>query len=276
MLTSMPVRVAVRALVSTLALAAPHAVAQGVLTYSDQLAQADALYEIGTSTFGNSGFTRDLTGVDFHAIQNRRHVASTFDGRGYAEHGATFFPTSPGIGGPFLGAILDACTSAEITRSTIGPHSYEEAYGLASGVIEFTIDDPHFWSWAGGWQGSSFNTGAYNLVDAEMSFVDTVSGTPYVYDYRSSLNGVGDWVQNFAYGGLVGPGSYRITWWHQSYCAGGNTPFGFFATGKGGAPLISCINSTFLLTPVPAPGAASLLALAAFSPRRRRRHVSRA
>ncbi len=263
-------RVAVHALAPLHALLAFSASAQGVLTHSDQIAQADALYEVGTTTFGNSGITRDLTGVDFHAIQSRPYSAGGFTGKGYAEHGATFFPSSPGIGGPFLGAILDACTSAEITRSTIGPHTYEEAYGLASGVIEFDIFQPHFWSWAGGWQGASFNTGAFNRVDAEISFSDTNSGASYVHDYRASTNAVGDWVQNFAYGGLIGPGSYRVTWWHQSYCAGGNTPFGFYSTGIGGAPLISCINSTFQLTPVPAPGAASLLALTVLAVRRRR------
>lgn len=273
MLTGILFRRVVHVLVPSFTLLASQAAAQGVLTASDQIAQADALYEIGASAFGNSGQTRDLTGVDFHEIQDRRHVATSFDGRGYAEHGATFFPTSPGIGGPFLGAILDACTSAEITHSTIGPHSYEEAYGLASGLIEFTIDQPHFWSWAGAWQGNSFNTGAYNLVDAEISFSDTVTGTPYVYDYRASFNGVGDWSQSFAYGGLIGPGNYRITWWHESYCAGGNTPFGYFATGKGGGPLISCVDSTFQLTPVPGPGAASLLLVAALVPRRRRNHA---
>ncbi|MCC6229437.1 MAG: hypothetical protein IT432_09440 [Phycisphaerales bacterium] len=263
-------RVVVRALVFMPALVVSHTFAQGVLTASDQIAQADALYTSGASTFGNSGLTRDQAGVDFHATQDRRHVAASFDGRGFAEHGATFLPSNPGINGPFLGAILDACTSAEITRSAIGPHSYEEAYGLASGLIEFTIDTPHNWSWVGGWQGASFSTGAYNLVDAELSFSDINTGTPYVYDYRASLNGVGDWVQNFAYGGVIGPGNYRITWWHESYCAGGNTPFGFFASGAGGAPLISCINSTFQIWPVPAPGTAALLATAALALCRRR------
>ncbi len=269
MVTTAALRIAARVLAFAPALVVSSASAQGVLTASDQIAQADALYEIGSSAFGNSGLTRDLTGVDFHAIQDRRHVATSFDGRGFAEHGATFFPTSPGINGPFLGAVLDACTSAEITRSSIGAHSYEEAYGLASGLIEFTIDTPHLWSWAGAWQGNSFNTGAYNLVDAEISFSDTVSGTSYVYDYLASLNGVGDWSQNFAYGGVIGPGSYRITWWHQSYCAGGNTPFGYFATGHGGGPLISCVDSTFLLTPLPSPGPTSLLMLALPAARRR-------
>jgi hypothetical protein len=247
-------RSSVRALASLQALVAFSASAQGVLTYSDQLAQADALYEVGTTTFGNSGITRDLTGVDFHAIESRPYSAGGFTGKGYAEHGATFFPSNPGINGPFFGAILDACTSAEITRSTIGPHSYEEAYGLASGVIEFDIFQPHFWSWAGGWQGASFNTGAYNLVNAEISFSDTNSGASYVYDYRASTNAIGDWVQNFALWRsdrpwklphhLVAPVLLRRRQHAVRLLLHGR---------RRGAPLISCINSTFQITPVPAP-----------------------
>ena len=101
MVTTAALRIAARVLAFAPALVVSSASAQGVLTASDQIAQADALYEIGSSAFGNSGLTRDLTGVDFHAIQDRRHVATSFDGRGFAEHGATFFPTSPGINGPF-------------------------------------------------------------------------------------------------------------------------------------------------------------------------------
>ena len=259
-------------LVSGVVCCCASALGQGTLTYSDQSATADAAYRIGANPpIGNSGVVQDFSGADFYGVEDRAFIGNGFDGRGYAEHGATFTASNPLIGGMFSSVVLDACTSAEVTQSNIGVHSSERAYGLADGIIEFSLSAPMFWSWAGGWQGNSFQTGAYNRVRGHMSLVDINVGTPYVSDTRTSLNGVGDWQQFFALGGLLGPGDYRLRWSHESIVTGGGTPFGSYPTALGGAPLVSCIDSTFSLMPVPEPTSALLLAGAAIAVLRRRR-----
>lgn len=246
---------------------------QATLTLSDQRAQADARFQIGANpAVGNFGLTSSLTGADFYGIEDRSFTGSNFSGRGYAEHGATFTPSNPLLGGMFSSVVLDACTSAEVFNSNIGPHTSERAYGLGAGIIEFSLATTVQWSWIGGWQGNSFQTGSFHRVQAEMSLTDINVGTPYVNDSRVSLNGVGDWQQFFAHGGILGPGDYRLTWSHESMATGGSTPFGFFPTAQGGAPLVSCINSVFSVTPVPSPTSGSLaVALAALAASRRRR-----
>ncbi len=57
--------------------------------------------------------------------------------------------------------------------------------------------------------------------------------------------------------------------WFESVSLDGMPTFGYFATGHGGGPLISCVDSTFLLTPLPSPGPTSLLMLALPAARRR-------
>src|SRR5690606_8923975 len=98
-----------------------------------------------------------------------------------------------------------------------------------------------------------FNTGAYHEVAAEISLINTNTGIPIVLDTRSSVNGVGDWSDPIFYAGVLGPGSYEIAWSHESVVGNGVTPWGFFGVTAGGAPLISCVNSTFTLTPIPTP-----------------------
>lgn len=255
------------------ALASPLASGQGTLTYSDMTAWAQTGYTVpGSSTyFSNDGTTQDYSGADFYGIEDRYYSSSDFFGHGYAELGATFSPSNPYIGGSFSSVVLDACTSAEVYVSSIGTHDFENAYGLASGLIEFTISAPMIWSWSGGWQGGSLNTGAYNEVDGKLKLTDLGTLAPIVNDVEDSVNGVGDWAKTFAYGGLISPGLYRLEWEHQSIVAGGSTFWGFYGTGQGGAPLISCINSTFTLTPVPAPGVIALIGLGGLVAARRRR-----
>jgi hypothetical protein len=250
--------------------AAP-ALAQGVLTHSDQSARADVYFHDGSSQIGVFGLTPDFSGADFYAVEDRSFAAGGFSGRAYAEHGATFTPSSPLIGGSFTSVILDSCTSAEVFSSNIGPHVEEVAHGVALGIIEFTLAAPMNWTWAGGWQGYSFNTGSYNRVSGLMSLIDLNLGTQHVNQTQTSLNGAGDWNQTFFLGGTLGPGQYQLSWGHESLVTGGNTPFGFFPTAFGGAPLISCINSTFSL--VPAPSAVALLSLAGLSAAHRRRRA---
>ncbi len=243
--------------------------AQGTLTLSDQSARADAYYVVGSSPVGNSGLTQDFSGADFYAIEDRSFFGGGFSGRGYAEHGATFTPTSPLIGGQFSSVILDACTSAEVFTSNVGPHKMERAYGLASGIIEFSITAPMNWTWIGAWQGQSFNTGSFDRVTGHISLVDMNLGTQHVNQTMVSLNGVGDWNAGFSLGGLLAPGQYQLTWSHESLVEGGLTPQGFFPTAKGGGPLISCVDSVFTLIPAPAPGALLGLAGLAFARRKR-------
>lgn len=248
------------------------ACAQGTLLVSDQRALADAYWRSGATYNRNLGDTHDTTsGNDFHAVEDRSHAFGGFSGRGYAEHAATFVGANPGIGGQFFAVTMDACTSAEIW--TADPSNSEDrAYGLARGEIEFSIGDDHFWSWLGGWQGQTHDSGAYYRVSGEISLVNVITGTPVVFDTRQSLNGFGDWSDPINYSGLLHAGTYRITWMHESIVANGSTPWGFYGVTTGGAPLVSCCNSTFNMVPVPAP-ATSVLSLAAGTLvlRRRRR-----
>lgn len=259
------------ALALTVGMATSAAHAQGTLTFSHQKAEAGALYQQGLSYFGNTGITQSFAGSDFVGIQSRSHAVPTFSGKGFSHHGATFLTPGSVVGAPFTGAVLDACTSAEIFNSSIGPHPYEEAYGMANGIIEFTLSAPMDWTWIGGWQGRSFNTGSYNEVLAVHELIDLGTGFNHVNQSRSSLNGSGDWVEFFSRGGRLGAGHYRLTWSHESYVLGGNTFAGFYPTGFGGAPLVSCINSTFQLYPIPAPGPLATLALGGLVAARRRR-----
>lgn len=235
-----------------LSAAASTADAAAILTSSNQFAQAEAWWRSGATTNGNFGLTQDFTGANFAAVEDRSFSFGGFSGRGFAQHGATFTPANPLIGGAFSSVVMDACTSAEIFTPDAS-NSEDRAYGLASGVIAFDLLTAHSWTWIGAWQGQTFNTGAYHEVAAEISLIDTNTGIPVVLDTRSSVNGVGDWSDPIFYAGVLGPGSYEIAWSHESVVGNGVTPWGFFGVTAGGAPLISCVNSTFTLTPIPAP-----------------------
>lgn len=246
--------------------------AQGTLTGSYQVSQANAHYVLPNSaTPGNFGQTSTPpnTGSDFTAAENRQYTNNGFAGRGFAVVAATFNPSSPGLGGPFMGATLDACTSAEVFASQIGPHSREESYGRAYGSIDFNLSQTMSWTWNGVSQGTSYGTGSYHAVTAAFSLTDINTGFSYVNMSDTTINGVGDFFIPFALGGILPPGDYRLTWLHESICTGGNTPFGFYPTAFGGAPLVSCIPSTFSL--VPTPGTASVLGLAGLFGTKRRR-----
>lgn len=252
-------------------LAASAAHAQGTLTFSHQKAEAGALYQLGSSYLGNTGVTQSFAGSDFVGVQSRTHTVPTFSGKGFAHHGATFLTPGSFVNGPFTGAILDACTSAEVFNSTIGLHPFEESYGTANGIIRFDLSQAMGWSWIGGWQGNTYNTNSYHEVSAIHSLTDLTTGFNYVFETRDSVNGVGDWVEYFSRGGVLGPGSYELTWSHESYAMGGNTFAGFYSTAQGGAPLVSCINSVFQLFPVPAPSSLAMLGLGGLLVSRRRR-----
>lgn len=234
------------------------AMAQGTLLVSDQRALADAYWRSGSTYNRNLGDTHDTTsGNNFYAVEDRSHWFGGFSGRGYAEHGATFFGANPGIGGQFNAVTMDACTSAEIWTPEHF-NSEDRAYGLARGEIVFSTSVPQIWSWIGAWQGSTYNSGAYYRVSGEISLVDLGTGLPIVFDTRNSINGVGDWADPINYGGILMPSTYRITWMHESVVANGATPWGSFGATTGGAPLVSCCNSTFSMTPVPAPATSAL------------------
>lgn len=251
------------------------ALAQGTLTWSNNVAEAGARYREVGPYVENWGSVPDFSpGTDYVGVEDRTLATDGFHGRGFAHLGATYFPSSPGLGGPFSGAILDACTSAEVFQSDIGggppQHSFEVAWGWANGHIEFSISQPMNWSWIGGWQGNTYNTGSYNEVSALHELININTGFNYVNVSRSSVNGVGDWVEYFSRGGVIPAGDYRLTWSHESLVAGGNTVFGWYPTALGGAPLVSCINSEFRIW-VPAPGSVALLGMGGLLASRRRR-----
>ncbi len=250
------------------------AMAQGTLTWSNNQTEAGARYSAGGPYVENVGITPDyFPGTDYVGIEDRYMQNDGYEGRGYAYLGATYLPSSPGIGGPFAGAILDACTSGEVFASNIGPHDFEVAWGRSLGVIEFSLTTPMNWTWIGGWQGNTYNTGSVHEVSAihELIYLGGGGGGPFhiVNESRVSNNGNGDWVEYFSRGGTLGPGNYRLTWSHESYAAGGSTFWGYYPTAQGGAPLVSCINSTFRL--VPAPGSVALLGMGGLLASRRRR-----
>ncbi len=268
------------AIVLLAGLAASGANAQGTLTWTDNRAEAGARYLEAGPYVDNWGFVPDFNrGTDYVGVEDRSLALDGFHGRGFAHLGATYLPSSPGLGGPFQGAILDACTSAEVFASDIGSapgqHTFEVAWGKANGVIEFSLSTTMNWSWIGGWQGNTYNTGSVHDVSAvhELIYLGGGSGGgPFhiVNETRVSNNGIGDWFEYFSRSGRLGPGNYRLTWSHESYAAGGNTFWGYYPTAMGGAPLISCINSEFRLW-IPAPGSMALLGLGGLLATRRRR-----
>lgn len=243
---------------------------QGTLTFSDQLARAEAYARTGTTLTGNFGQTQDFSGANFWGVEDRAAFVGNFSGRGYAELGATFSPANPMINGVFSSVVLDACTSAEIwTAESLT--SEDRAYGLSRGVIEFDVLVAQNWNWIGAWQGSTYDSGAYYRVAGEISLVDSVSGAPIVLETRTSLNGIGDWFEPINLSGVLNPGSYALTWSHESVVANGWTPWGFFGIAIGGGPLLSCVNSTFSMAPVPTPGTVVLLGIGGLGAMRRRR-----
>jgi hypothetical protein len=245
--------------------------AQGTVIASDQRALADAYWRSGTTFNRNMGDSHDTTsGNNFSAIEDRDHSFDGFSGRGYAQHGATFFAANPGIGGQFNALTMDACTSAEIYTADTS-NSEDRAYGLARGEVMFSIDVAHDWDWIGAWQGATYDSGAYYRVVGEISLVNVNTGIPIVMDTRTSLNGAGDWADPISLAGQIDAGTYRITWMHESVVANGFTPWGFFGATIGGAPLISCVNSTFTMTPVPGPSTLSIACGALLVVSRRRR-----
>ncbi|MBX3362062.1 MAG: PEP-CTERM sorting domain-containing protein [Phycisphaeraceae bacterium] len=250
--------------------------AQGTLLWTDNRTGAGVRYSAGGPYTDRWGLTPDtFRGTNYSAIQDHWMWDDGFEARGFAHLGATYLPSSPGLGGPFSGAILDACTSAEVFASDIGSgvtqHDFEVAWGWANGHIEFSISRPMNWSWIGGWQGNTYNTGAYNEVSAIHELIDLGTGFAYVNEARASINGSGDWVEYFSRSGTIPAGTYRLTWSHESLVAGGYTVFGFYSTAFGGAPLVSCINSEFRIWDVPAPSSLALLGAAGCVAARRRR-----
>lgn len=247
------------------------ACAAGTLLGSDQRALADAYWRSGSTFNRNLGDSHDTTsGNNFYAVEDRSHSFGGFSGRGYAEHGATFVAPNPGIGGLFDAVTMDACTSAEIW--TADPSNSEDrAYGLARGEVTFSIGVAHSWTWIGAWQGFTYDSGAYYRVSGEISLVDLGTGLPVVFDTRQSLNGTGDWADPINLAGVINAGTYRITWMHESIVANGSTPWGFFGVSIGGAPLVSCVNSTFSMVPVPAPATLPVVCGALLVAYRRRR-----
>lgn len=242
----------------------------GYVSYSHQRDRAESYWRQGTTFNGNFADVNDYSGNDFWHVEDRIHAFGGYSGRGFAKEGATFTPSNPGIGGAFDSLLMEACTSAEIWTAASN-NSEDRAYGLARGEVEFNLLTPHDWTWTGFWQGTTYNSGAYYRVSGEISLIDLVSGTPIVLENRSSLNGVGDWADPINFFGTIGPGSYRITWMHESICANGATPWGFFGVTTGGAPLVSCYPSLFTLREVPAPATVPLALTAMLAACRRRR-----
>lgn len=243
---------------------------QGRLLVSDQLAQAEAYARTGAAQFGAFDTINGLDGRNFMETTDQVAFVGNFSGRGYARHGATFSPADPLIGGFFDSVVLDACTSAEIWSAETN-NSEDRAYGLARGIIEFELTDLHFWDWTGGWQGGSVvGGGAYHQVTGHMSLTDLGSGATIVWEDRQSINGSGDWFELFSLNGMLGAGTYRLEWSHESVAANGVTPWGFYGVTTGGAPLTSCINSTFSVRRVPGPGALAVLGVGLLGVRRRR------
>jgi hypothetical protein len=254
-------------------LAGSFASAQGTLTQVNLRAEANAHYVQG-GPVGNFGVTPSFSGTDFVGVESRAFGGGGFAGKGFAHFAATFTPSSPMINGNFSRVVLDACSSAEVTASRVppaGPHTSETAYGLARGVIDFSLSKTVDWTWIGGWHGKSYNTGAFNRVVGEMMLIDLNSPTQYVNITNISLNGAGDWSNTFSLSGRLGPGHYQLVWSHESLVTGGGTPFGPWATAKGGSPLVICTNSTFEMVEVPAPSGAAVLGLWGLSCTRRRR-----
>ena len=254
--------------------AASVAGAQATLTYSDQHCEAHSYFDPGS--VGNSGLSTNPpgTGFDYAAVEDRPFTGGGFSGHGYADEAVTFTASNPGIGGQFTSALLEACTSAEVYTSFVQPggtHTLEESYGLAMGEIHFNLSQPMIWSWNGVAQGTSYNTGSFHAVGAEFTLTDINLGTSYVNLLQTTINGVGNFFIPFSFGGVLPAGDYRLTWAHESICTGGNTAFGNYPTAAGGAPLVSCIPSTFTVTPLPAPGAVALLGLGGLAAARRRR-----
>lgn len=257
-----------------IAVSASIASGQATLTFSDQRSEANTHY-VGPGTVGNFGLSTNPlgTGLDFFAVEDRSYNVGGFSGRGFSKEAVTFNASNPGIGGSFMGATLEACTSAEIFSSRVPPagnHAREEAYGLASGLIEFTLAQPMGWTWNGVSQGMSFNTGSYHAVAAQFVLEEINLGTSYVNMLNITQNGVGDFFIPFAFGGVLPAGSYRLKWLHESIVTGGNTAFGNYGTAVGGAPLVSCIPSVFTLY-IPTPGTAALLGLGGLMAVQRRR-----
>ncbi len=247
---------------------------QATLTFSSQRAEANSYY-VGPGPVGTFGLATNPpgTGNDFFAIEDSPANVGGFSGRGFSEEAVTFTPSNPGINGSFSSAVLEACTSAEIFTSRVppvGPHIREESYGLASGLIEFSLSQPVGWTWNGVAQGTSYNTGSYHAVSAVFTLREINLGTTYVNLSNTTINGVGDFFNPFAFGGVLPAGDYRLTWLHESIATGGNTVYGNFPTAVGGAPLVSCIPSVFTIT-VPGPGAAVVLGLGGVLVVRRRR-----
>lgn len=251
--------------------AASTASGQGYLYESDQQARAEAYYRDGGSFNGNFGLAQRFIGDNFYEIEDRSHGWLGFSGRGFAAHGATFGPPSPGVNnGAFTSLIMEACTSAEIwTGATTG--SEDRAYGLASGRIKFHVTTQQQWSWIGGWQGATYDSGIYYQVSGSITLFDITGGgsVPIVDEQRVSLNGVGDWAEPINFAGTLNPGSYELAWSHESIAANGFTPWGFYGVGIGGAPLVSCIDSTFRLIPTPGTALIVIFGLAGGTRRRR-------
>lgn len=236
------------------------AMAQGVLIASPQTIESNAGY---SGFFGvNQDYRQasDLSGLDVFMQQQSYKNAAGFEGIGYADRGATFAPANPGIGGSFFSAVLDGCVSGSI-RQTNPLNISETGWGWSYGSIDFTVATPQSWSWIGSMQGQSDPAAAYSYVEQEMFLQDLSGGGFMVYDFQSSTNGSSNWFYPFSYGGVLNPGTYRVSWEVLAEVWGPG--------GPDNGLCLACHNSTFSM--IPAPGATALFVVAGFAAFRRRR-----
>lgn len=217
-----------------------------------------------TLTDDNQMFTSLNTGLNQNASITSSLSFGGWVGQGTSLHNTSYTPANPGLGGVFY-----QHTAANINFVTVTGTAglWSEYAGAATyGWVHFSVSQPTAWSIFGTAIGTT-NAASTGWSEArhEIRLYDWFNNTYLLNTSTLAFNGVGNYTDNFSYGGVLAPGVYIYDYrsWAQH---GGwdNSPTVF---GNTSASLL--INLS--LVKVPAPGATATLAIAMSLVARRRR-----
>lgn len=185
-------------------------------------------------------------------------------GQGTSLHNTAYNPGNPGLGGVFNS---HTAVSINVVAVTGTAGLWAEYAGAATyGWIQFTVSQPTAWSIFGTAVGAT-TAGSNGWSEAfhHIRLYDWGTNSYLLNTSTLAFNGVGDYTDNFNYGGVLAPGQY--TYDYRSWAQHG---------GQSGSPTVFGNTSASLLitldlTKIPGPGTAGTFALALGLAARRRR-----
>ncbi|MBX3322593.1 MAG: hypothetical protein KF757_06345 [Phycisphaeraceae bacterium] len=218
------------------------------------------------STFTNDNqiFTSLNTGLNQNASITSSLSYGGWVGQGTSLHNTSYTPANPGLSGVFFGHTAVNINFVNVT-GTASPWA-EYAGAATYGWVQFSVSQPTAWSISGTAVGTT-NAASSGWSEAfhHIRLYDWFNNSYLLNTSTLALNGVGNYTDNFSYGGVLAPGLY--TYDYRSWAQHGGWDNSPTVLGNTSATLL--INLS--LTKVPAPGSAGACVVALGLVARRRR-----